>query len=408
MQRRTFLKRLLVVGGAWVAAQRAGWLPSALAQEQLFFVPPTVHHVSEDSATLVFRLSLPTANGLVRVFEGDQPVLELPYDASATLWQQVVVPGPQASHTYRYQVEADGAVPLALMAGQPGMPWEGLSFRTQPHPFPLRVAAVGDSGFGHTITRELGQVMAQQQPDFFIHLGDVVYWMHQYNGNAYLNWMEKYFIPFQDVLARGPHYATFGNHEQDGPAQLDGWPSYYWMFPPFNEDQNDFGARSWYSFDYNNIQFISLNSQLFYSYARFFAPQQEWLLQKLQRDDVRYTVIFFHISPYNSASLNQWDGLRIQEQWVPLFESAPCKVALVMGGHAHIYERLLQNGIHYLVAGSGSDTIYGEGVPMENRVFFARETCFPMLEFYEDRIALQTYTAAGAVIDQAELPLRTF
>jgi hypothetical protein len=54
----------------------------------------------------------------------------------------------------------------------------------------------------------------------------------------------------------------------------------------------------------------------------------------------------------------------VAENWVPKFEQS--NVALVVRGHAHLYERLFKNGVHYLVAGAGSQTIYGQGEILEH------------------------------------------
>jgi hypothetical protein len=398
LNRRSFLKWATVLSGGLAGLRNARW--AAAGTGQRFFIPPTIHHVTENNATLYFRLGEPTSTGIVRLTVAGETVQEIPFIAAAdTLRQQILFEGLAPATTYQYQVLVDDIAPPVLDFTEP---WSGLQFTTPPFEWPLRVATVGDSGFGDDTTLALAKRMSLHEPDLFFHLGDVVYWMHEYNNDHFVNWYMKYFLPFYPMLKNSPHYATFGNHEQDGPAQLDGWPSYYWMFPPFNEDQHE-GARTWYGFDINGIQFLSLNSQLFYSYPELKAEQDAWLDEKLARTDVLYTIPFFHVQVFTSSSPHQWDGIYIAEQWTPKFEAAASKVPLVLSGHAHVYERSQQNGVNYIIAGGGSATIYGQGENIPQSVALWRLASYPIIDFYEDRIHLTAYSAEDEILDELEI-----
>jgi len=401
MNRRFFLKMLATLtGGAWgeTALNRTF---ASVGEGQRFYIPPTIHHVTEAQATLYFRVSEATSNGQVLLNPVDAPddVRQIPFSATDVLRQQVILDNLNAATTYQYRVQVDDQDLVYL---DDETPWGIAEFTTPPYESPFRVVAVGDSGFGHDTSYRLGKLMAEENPHAFFHLGDVVYWMHEYNNDHFLNWKLKYFDMFKPVMQKAPHYATFGNHDQDGATWLDEWPSYYWMFPPFNEDNHE-GARSWYAFDYHNIQFVCLNSQLFYSYPNLKNQQTEWLQTKLARDDVDYTVVFYHVTSHTSAAPHQWDGIYSAEQWGPLFEEA--NVPLVIAGHAHVYERLALNGVHYLVAGAGSDTIYGEGQRLNFSQTFWRIASFPVIDFYPDRIHIRAKDVNGDIFDEVEIPI---
>jgi hypothetical protein len=396
LNRRTFLKLLAIIGGGLAASSQIYRLIKAAVP--YYAIPPTVHHVTENTATLYFRPSEHTTNGLVKVMKAGELVQEIPFaTAGDVLRVQLVVDGLEPSTTYQYQVLIDGAE-LALVEDLE--PWSNLQFTTPPYEFPLRVAAIGDSGFGDATTAALVDGIVTHNPHLLLHLGDVVYHMNQYNNDHFVNWAHKYFKPFQPLLQRIPHYPTFGNHELDAPAFLDDLPSYYWMFPPFNAD-NYQGQRMWYSFEVDNIQFLSLNSQLFYSYQSLRDIQEAWLDEKLARQDVLYTVVFFHVAPYTSAAPHQYDGVYVAEQWVPKFEAA--KVPLVLSGHAHVYERLQQNDVNYVVAGAGSNVIYNLGERLPHSQQFWSLPSYPIIDLYADHIHLRTYDLQGAVIDEADL-----
>jgi hypothetical protein len=365
---------------------------------QRFFIPPTIHHLTETSAIIYFRLAGPTADGLVRVSSGDEVVQEVPFDTIEVLRQQIILEGLLPATNYQVTVLVDGAE-LPYLGDE--SPWTSVEFTTPPYEFPLRAVALGDSGFGDNVTPALAALMAAQSPHMFLHLGDVVYRMNEYDNDHFVNWQQKYFAPFRPLLERIPHYPTVGNHEYDAPYTfMDGLPSYFWMFPPIGPDHY-LDSRNWYAFDYNGIQFISLNSQLFFSYAEIRDEQEAWLDEKLARNDVYYTVVYFHVAPYTSSTPHQYDGTRVGEQWSPKFEAS--NVPLVISGHAHVYERLHRNGVNYVIAGAGSNVIYSLGEPHPDSQTFISQASFVTFDFYQDRIELTAINVNGEIIDQTEL-----
>jgi acid phosphatase len=88
---------------------------------------------------------------------------------------------------------------------------------------------------------------------------------------------------------------------------------------------------------------------------------------------------------------------------VPLFEAA--SVPLVISGHFHGYERLVANGITYLVAGGGSATLYSIGERLPQSQVAHRRTHFVLLEIDDQAIDVTTYALGGEVLDQMEIPL---
>lgn len=403
MNRRNFLKTM--------AAASAGvlGLPRRFQDAQVYLFPPTVQHVTETTASVAFWLRNPAQSGLVRVFLGEDVVQEVPLSMGVPN-QMLTISGLEPSTTYRYEVVVDDDAALPIHGTDAA--WDNLSFRTPPFEWPLRVVAVGDSGFGDTATYQIGVMMAAEQADLFFHLGDVVYWMHEYENDHHLNWMNKYFLPFQGLMQRMPHYPTFGNHDQDRATWLNNLPSYYWVYPPISNDveTNQYGqpVRSFYSLDFNGIQFLSLNTQTFYTYRGAWNEQLGWLDEKLARTDVAYTVVFCHIPPFTSSAPHQWDGIYAAEVWEARFKNN--NVPLVMSGHAHVYERLFRSDTNYLIAGTGSNTLYGLGERLPSSQNFQVMPAYLAFEFYPDRIHLRARgvnrdTGEIEVLDDMDLPM---
>jgi predicted phosphodiesterase len=286
---------------------------------------------------------------------------------------------------------------LVPLAPDPADTWPTLTFSTLPYEGPLRIVALGDSGFGDNTTPELAALMAAHQPHLFLHLGDVVYRMYENDYNAYLNWWLKYFRPFAPVLSQAPHALTFGNHDGERAAYLDGEPSYELMYPLPDAPP----GQRWHSFMMANIRFICLDSQVYFSYPSLIEPQEQWLEQTLAQDQGKYTIVFFHVPPFNSSDLHYDATDVIAQRIVPRLESA--NVPLTLSAHAHIYERVIHNGRTYIVAGAGGASIYGEGIRHPESQVMVSRASYPYIECHDDHIRLTAYDIAGDVIDDVRI-----
>ena len=115
------------------------------------------------------------------------------------------------------------------------------------------------------------------------------------------------------------------------------------------------GSKAFYSYDYANIHFISLDS-----YGRvgedrsMFAKdgeQMKWLEKDLKANKQKWTIVYWHHPPYTMASRNsdiEVDLKAIREGVVPILDKY--KVDLVLNGHSHVYERSQMMKGHYGLA----------------------------------------------------------
>ncbi|MCP9762772.1 metallophosphoesterase family protein [Lacihabitans soyangensis] len=110
-------------------------------------------------------------------------------------------------------------------------------------------------------------------------------------------------------------------------------------------------AKGYYSFNYGNIHFVSLDSygsegnvKLSETLA---SAQKSWLMADLTANDanpsIKWTVVIFHHPPYTKGSYDsdtRKELLDLANNLVPVFEAH--KVDLVLNGHSHVYERSKQ------------------------------------------------------------------
>lgn len=372
-------------------------------------IPLTIRHVLADSAIVYFELDRPS-DGLVilqSLDQGPSSQQVIPFDSSvdpSVTQQQITISGLSANTEYQVAVAIKASEGHFQLPGYGGAAWGNVTFRTASDQYPVKVGVVGDSGMGDAVTPQLAERMADLNPDFVIHTGDVVYKIAE-NNDPYQAFMLKFYRPFQPVLQRMPIYPVVGNHDVEKATFWEGKPFYYRAFPPLFDprfEPSTFNGRNqWYAFAYGAIQFLMLDTQAFYEEGGR-AEQTAWLQQRLQ--DTRFTVNIpvFHMPPY-SAGLHEFDGLPVRSDWQPLFEQYG--VRLVLTGHDHNYQRLVSNGITYIVSGGGSATLYKQQNDLPESQFFARRSHFVYLELYPERADLKAIDANGEVIEQLSIPL---
>jgi hypothetical protein len=122
---------------------------------------------------------------------------------------------------------------------------------------------------------------------------------------------------------------------------------------------NNSSKKGYYSYNHNNIHFISLDSYGFYNNYLLFGdttssnnnPQFKWLIEDLNatknNPDIKWTIMFWHHSPYTNAGGHNSDLevadefiLRgIREKLIKFLDNANYKIDLVLNGHSHAYQR---------------------------------------------------------------------
>lgn len=271
----------------------------------------------------------------------------------------------------------------------------GHFFRTHPQPgkeVPVRVWAIGDFGRGNA-----GQA---QVKDAYMHYDDslktsVWLWLgdNAYNDGKDSEYQSKVFQVngFSDVFNWLPFWPSPGNHDygevwsestllgipytnipladHKGPyfnmvevpryAEAGGYPSQLEVF---------------YSFDYGNVHFLSLNSEVWdytFSYDGI-NHMLNWIHQDLQQNTRAFTIAYFHQPPYSKGSHDSDDAYELvmkamREKVIPVLESYD--IDLVICGHSHVFERSYLIKGHYgnsssfnqsmLMNGTNGDLIQG-------------------------------------------------
>lgn len=163
---------------------------------------------------------------------------------------------------------------------------------------------------------------------------------HDYNEV----WAESAFlgIPYSNIPLenhQGPYFDIVDVPEQ---AEAGGYPSNLEVF---------------YSFDYGNVHFISLNSEVFDFLNTGTGVERmiDYIHDDLSQNTSDFTIAYFHQPPYSKGSHDS-DALQelvmktMREDVIPVLESYD--VDIVICGHSHVYERSFLIKGHYGYSGS--------------------------------------------------------
>src|ERR1051326_8835439 len=175
-------------------------------------------------------------------------------------------------------------------------------------------------------------------------------------------------------------WPTIGNHETYDPY-IDGHPAYQDIFTlPTRGEAGGVpsGTENYYSFDFGNIHFVCLDSEL--SDRSTNGPMLTWLQEDLGANTNDWLIAFWHSPPYSHGSHDSDDPfefnlVEMRENVVPILESYG--VDLVLCGHSHCYERSFLLDGHYGFSSTLTDSMIkdsGSGQPEDTGAYLKSST----------------------------------
>jgi hypothetical protein len=238
-------------------------------------------------------------------------------------------------------------------------------FKTNPIPgseVPTRVWAIGDFGKGNAeqvaVKNSYMQFDDSLNTDVWIWLGDNVY-----DDGTDEEYQTKLFElnGFSDVFNWLPFWPSPGNHDYNTVWEESAFlgipysnialedhqgPYYDLVHVPTEAEAGGFPSdlELFYSFDYGDVHFLSLNSEVFdfAQTSQGIDRMKLWIEQDLIQNTRTFTIAYFHQPPYSKGSHDSDDAFELvmkamRERVVPLLESYD--IDLVICGHSHVFER---------------------------------------------------------------------
>lgn len=332
-------------------------------QAQTLLRGPYLQMPTEHSIVVKWRTDV-SDTGTVLV--GNSPTnLTMTYtEDSAAIDHSVTIDNLDTNTTYYYQVKIGSTV----LAGGNDL----CHFKTDPQDgevLPIRIWAIGDFGRNSTDQRNVAtsylNYTGNRGTDVWLWLGD-----NAYNDGLDQEYQDKVFDVYDTMFNYMPFMPCPGNHDYGSisppqstvnPPDQTG-PYFDIITVPTNGEAGGVasGYELYYSYDYGNVHFVSLNSELgsatsssddwtgAYSFVPIIgtpfngSPMTQWLESDLQANDKPWVIVYFHQPPYSKGSHDS-DGFyeiymrAMREYFTPIFDQYG--VDMVINGHSHVYER---------------------------------------------------------------------
>jgi len=221
-------------------------------------------------------------------------------------------------------------------------PWTQLDADDDPRDFTFAIVSDRTNSPRAGVFERAVDALNQLAPAFVLSVGDLIEGNSEDPAQLDAMWSE-----FEAIVARlrMPFFRAAGNHDYANPAMARDWVR---RFGP-----------SYYSFVYQDVLFLVLNSELFSSYANpghavEGGDTQEAQMRFVERAltehrDARWTFVLLH-QPFWDTPGDHADWRRV-ESWLG---SRPCTV---IAGHFHRYTEQLRDGREYITlatTGGGS------------------------------------------------------
>ncbi|TWJ00748.1 calcineurin-like phosphoesterase family protein [Mucilaginibacter frigoritolerans] len=267
----------------------------------------------------------------------------------------------------------------------------------------------GDTGgitlptFQHQVVSEMMKqydetIVEQDKPQFFFHLGDLVY-----NFGQEHKYYPQFFEPFKNYPA--PIFAISGNHDADvdandplKPKSLDAFLKVFCDTQsrpiPFAGDTNfksNIQPNIYWTLETPLANIICLYSNV-PRFGTITPEQKDWFVEELKKagnqKNEKAIVICLHHSAY-SADTNHGSSLRMQLFLNECFEDANVIPNIVLSGHVHNYQRFSKHYpdgkvLPFVVAGAG-------GYAQLHAIAPLNDAEFPDTSNYLDNVFLEKY-----------------
>lgn len=220
-----------------------------------------------------------------------------------------------------------------------------------------RIWATGDCGTGQSVQTNVLNAYQSFIGNNYTHV-----WL-LLGDNAYQNgtdgeYQSRFFQPYMNgkVMRQTALFPSPGNHDYANDEDLlesRDLPYYEAFILPTAGEAGGVpsGTEMYYSYNYANIHFISLDSYGTENGLKLYdttGAQINWLKQDLAANTQKWTILYWHHPPYTMGSHNsnnEDDLVDIREKVISILDRY--KVDLILCGHSHNYERTKIMKGHY-------------------------------------------------------------
>jgi 3',5'-cyclic AMP phosphodiesterase CpdA len=184
--------------------------------------------------------------------------------------------------------------------------------------------------------------LVASEPDLLVHLGDAVA-----IGGRTADWTRFDRLTATLVQAGIPVFPVVGNHDRWGSSRraMGHFRARFPLFP----------VRGWYARRHGRLRMIWLDTNADRLTGAAWSSQARWFEREVAQadedDETAGVVVFAHHPPYTNSRLTS-DSAVVQVAFLGPFCAAR-KTLTFIAGHTHAYERFVERGKTFVVAGGG-------------------------------------------------------
>jgi predicted phosphodiesterase len=189
------------------------------------------------------------------------------------------------------------------------------------------IAVIADFGTARKAQRSVSKMVATFDPSFVVTAGDNIYTKKK----GYKKLVGDYY-PQKIVPVPGNHDYLEG---------IDKYDAYFGTTPT---------TRTYVHQAESGIDFFLIDSDPGLNSYTIRREQSEWLKKATDASTAKYKVVVLHHPPFSSGK----HGSTRKYQW----DFASFGIDMVISGHDHTYERIVRDGVTYVVVGTGGAKLY--------------------------------------------------
>lgn len=308
---------------------------------------PYLQQAAPTTITIRWRTAKPMI-GVVRYGPEPASLTGSATEAAAVTDHVVTLGGLSPLTTYHYSI----GTAAATLAGGDG----STRFTTPPPagtPKPTRIWVLGDAGTNTVaqarVRNAFYQYTADRLPDLCLLLGD-----NAYDRGTDVEYQKAFFGMYPAMLRQVPFWSCLSNHDTaQSVAHVNTYPYFHiFTFPTKGECGGvPSGTEHYFSFDYGNIHFVSLDSMT--SNRSPSGPMAAWVAKDLAATTATWIIVLFHHPPYSKGSHDsdtEKGMVEMRRNLLPILEQGGAD--LVLSGHSHCYERSFLLDGHYGPSGT--------------------------------------------------------
>jgi hypothetical protein len=259
---------------------------------------------------------------------------------------------------------------------------------------PLTIAVIGDFGTPEPAADSVAALVASWKPDLVATTGDNNYpnggadTIDANIGKRYHAFIGSYTGRFGAGATENRFFPALGNHDWETAGAV---PSLEYFALPGNE--------RYYEVNKGLVDLFVVDSDPHEpDGVTHVSTQAAWLRDRLKASKAPYRFVFMHHPPYSSGAHGSTKDL----QW----PYAAWGATVVLAGHDHTYERIVKDGITYVVNGVGGRKLYPfKGEPVEGSLIRYNEQNGALkITIDETEATFELVTHGGTTIDRFTVP----